>query len=266
MLTTLTPLAWDAHESCRRISDISTSSGIARRRRRRSATLCCDAGLCMKDLRRGELDVRVADLSVECRGLRALGRHEHEPACQDDDEQPWDGEHEGETPVDPVDHFAPPFGLKPAVTVNVSPLGQGRAARAAARAGDERHVREPGQAREPVEDERDLHVRGRDARRREARCARRRRSGRAASSEQAPWHQVPAASATARRGSAGRPVSAAPARRLRAAAPRRPASPRWSWPRSFAQPRRPGPPGAAQPWRRRLRPAPGRRRARRPCD
>ena len=40
--------------------------------------------------RRGELDVRVADLSVECRSLRALGRHEHEPACQDDDEQPWD--------------------------------------------------------------------------------------------------------------------------------------------------------------------------------
>ena len=38
-----------------------------------------------------------------------------------EDQQPDDREQEGETPVDPVDHFAPPFGLKPAVTENVSP-------------------------------------------------------------------------------------------------------------------------------------------------
>src|SRR6266576_856977 len=67
------------------------------------------------------MDVRVADLRVECRGLRVLRRHQDEPAGQAEDEQPHDCEQEGETPVDPVDHCAPPIALKPAVTVNASP-------------------------------------------------------------------------------------------------------------------------------------------------
>src|SRR5262249_13178141 len=72
-------------------------------------------------LGRGELDVRVADLAVEPRCLRPLGRDEHEPAEEDDEQDGGDCEYESEPPVDAVDHFAPPFGLKVALMVNVSP-------------------------------------------------------------------------------------------------------------------------------------------------
>ena len=258
MLSILTPLTRDAHASCRRISDISTSSGSATRRRRRSATLWCAAGLRRNAWVAASCDVRVADLSVERRGLRPLGRDEREPADEDEDEQPSDREQEGEPPVDPVDHFAPPVGLKPAVTENVSPADR-VPPDGAARARHERHVREPRQAASrsrtsatrtcedatPVAEKPDAPVVAVVVRRRDSGRERRR--------------------ATAWTGSADRPGSAAPAKGLRAAAPRRSGSTRRCRPRPFAQPRRPAPCGAARPWRRRRQPPPGRRRATPAC-
>src|SRR5207249_4353081 len=72
-------------------------------------------------LRRRELAVRVVDLGRQRRGLRPLRRDNRVPPGEDQDQQRRDREQEGEPPVDPAGHFAPPFGLKPAVTENVSP-------------------------------------------------------------------------------------------------------------------------------------------------